>query len=554
MNTFVQPLIHEIESLSNEYKKMNRVQPISFEGYLTYTNEGNRTAFESDYFQRRKQLAVLVIDHYLHPEERDCRLLESLIWEICNEFTWAVPAHLPRNIVNKEARKCIDLFAAETAQTLSEASFLLKDRLSMMIQERVTFEIKQRIFVPYLAKKWFWESSRNNWNAVVPCAIGMTALYELQGQETLQLSVLTKVEENLGSYLEGFGEDGACEEGIGYWAYGFGYYLYYSELYERLKQDDKFFKKEKVKKIAEFPYYMMIAEDSFIPFSDYTNSHVPSGLITFCRQKFKINVPVKTQVGHVDDDHCYRFAHLFRTVLWGEMENNQIEPLSSNYFPDVQWFIAKHHTRVFAAKAGNNNESHNHNDVGNFILSKEGQLFLTDLGAGAYEKDYFDEKKRYAYLVNSSRGHSVPIINQQYERSGPFKAENIFFEEGLFSFDLQAVYPSSSQLALFNRTFKIEKSLKKILITDKFAFDLDKKNSVLEVFVTLYTPKVEGNTVFVYSGQDRCKVMFQTEDIQILEEEFLNHNGEKIRVYLIQARYELTKSEEIRTTILLDEE
>ena len=31
-------------------------------------------------------------------------------------------------------------------------------------------------------------------------------------------------------YLSGFGEDGYCSEGLGYWGYGFGHYLYLAQI------------------------------------------------------------------------------------------------------------------------------------------------------------------------------------------------------------------------------------------------------------------------------------------------------------------------------------
>ncbi|MDY4307971.1 hypothetical protein SNF32_14980 [Enterococcus mundtii] len=47
---------------------------------------------------------------------------------------------------------------------------------------------------------------------------------------------------------------------------------------------------------------------------------------------------------------------------------------------------------MFAAKGGRNDESHNHIDIGHFVFGTREDLFLTDLGAGEYTKDYFDEK------------------------------------------------------------------------------------------------------------------------------------------------------------------
>ena len=44
---------------------------------------------------------------------------------------------------------------------------------------------------------------------------------------------------------------------------------------------------------------------------------------------------------------------------------------------------------VLIAKAGHNDENHNQNDVGSFILHVNGESLLTDPGPGLYTRDYF---------------------------------------------------------------------------------------------------------------------------------------------------------------------
>ena len=39
-----------------------------------------------------------------------------------------------------------------------------------------------------------------------------------------------------------------------------------------------------------------------------------------------------------------------------------------------------------SAKGGNNGESHNHNDVGSFVLYCDGKPAVIDVGTGVYEK------------------------------------------------------------------------------------------------------------------------------------------------------------------------
>ncbi len=72
---------------------------------------------------------------------------------------------------------------------------------------------------------------------------------------------------------------------------------------------------------------------------------------------------------------------------------------------------------AFSAKAGHNNEPHNHNDLGHFILHGGGENLLCDLGAGLYTKAYFSPGRESIINISSS-GHSVPVINGTMQQSG----------------------------------------------------------------------------------------------------------------------------------------
>ncbi|MNV89055.1 hypothetical protein D3C71_1833170 [compost metagenome] len=69
----------------------------------------------------------------------------------------------------------------------------------------------------------------------------------------LLTEILFRTESSMRYYLEGFGEDGACLEGLGYWNYGFGYFTYYSDLLRsRSGRKLDWFHNDKVRRIARF--------------------------------------------------------------------------------------------------------------------------------------------------------------------------------------------------------------------------------------------------------------------------------------------------------------
>ena len=92
--------------------------------FAIYENTGNRLIYEDVYFERRKFLAVFGLKAILDGEERDIQKLEDILEGICAEECWALPAHVNR-MTDENWRTYVDLFAAETAQTLAEIASLL---------------------------------------------------------------------------------------------------------------------------------------------------------------------------------------------------------------------------------------------------------------------------------------------------------------------------------------------------------------------------------------------------------------------------------------------
>lgn len=168
----------EIEAARQEYVKRMRVSELSLKEFLSYTETGNRLTYEEQYFARRRELAVLSLSLLQDTDEQTENLLEQTLWEICNEYTWALPAHLPliENRYGTASPVWLDLFAAETGQALIETIELIGQKLSPFLKERIFQEVERRILLPFESRPWDWEEKENNWSAVIGGCIGMIAL------------------------------------------------------------------------------------------------------------------------------------------------------------------------------------------------------------------------------------------------------------------------------------------------------------------------------------------------------------------------------------------
>lgn len=222
--------------------------------FSIYARTGSRLEYERVYFERRRRLNTYVFMTLLEPD--NVRLLENLentLWSICEEYTWCLPAHLPSDHNAENIDQFIDLFSSETAFTLSEISLLLGERLPQLLRFRIRHEVERRIFRPFIeCGPYEWETARHNWSAVCVGSIGAAALLMLDDPAALT-DILLKTERSMSYYLEGFGDDGACLEGLSYWNYGFGYFTYYSDLL-RVRSEGRvdWFATDKVRSIAQF--------------------------------------------------------------------------------------------------------------------------------------------------------------------------------------------------------------------------------------------------------------------------------------------------------------
>ncbi|UJF15695.1 heparinase II/III-family protein [Jeotgalibaca sp. MA1X17-3] len=397
--------------------------------------------------------------------------------------------------------------------------------------------------MPFEEKEWEWERLENNWSAVIAGCIGMTALSLLPYNSDRQNQIIKRLETSFDRYLSSFGEDGACVEGVAYWSYGFGYYCYFAQKYQEKFKDDKYLANTKLKAIASFPYYTHIGKERFIPFSDSHDSEIPSGLLTFCRYTYKVRTPSVSKINSLHFDHCYRWAPLYRNLIWTEVYEEE-EASFCHYFKNSEWLIVKNvkENFVFATKGGRNDESHNHNDSGHFLIGNLDELFLTDFGAGEYTKDYFDDNHRYHFLHNRSLGHSVPIVNGQEQQFGEFGAIHAKYQELenkiLFSVDLQEVYTQTADILSYKRTWKYNPEQREIELEDQLKFATERENAVIQNFVSGCKPIILNNSVHWIGKNDELILHFQAneEEAFVLSEQIKTHGGEEVLVYRTELR------------------
>ena len=81
------------------------------------------------------------------------------------------------------------------------------------------------------------------------------------------------------------------------------------------------------------------------------------------------------------------------------------------FFESTGLLTARSSHYALAVKAGNNGDSHNHNDVGSFTLYKEGKPFLIDLGVETYSKKTFSKDRYEIWTMQSAYHNTVSFLD-----------------------------------------------------------------------------------------------------------------------------------------------
>ena len=483
-NPHTEKLIRDIRTAAEDFRKDTGSKGLTFDLYKIFFEKGSRLEYEAEYILHRKRLNAFVVmclsgEDYIHE-------LENAIWTICDEFTWALPAH-QGGIPVAEHPNRVDLFCAETAFMLSETLSLLEDRLNPMVADRMRFELRRRVIEPYKAGNAHL-TLHANWAAVCIAGIGAAVLYICEKEEANAL--IPQLVSQMEIFLDSFQADGCCLEGPLYWEYGFSHFCFFADLICHYTNGEiNLMQSEKVHNIALYRQKVTLGADKVVPFAD--SCHVykyHTGLSHFLAKTFEDILPIfeENEVTY-QEDLRQRFGALIRDFYWyDEKITGKNLPKGKYDFIDSMQFVFRKDKFVFAVKGGHNDEPHNHNDLGSFVLYADDTFILDDPGWSEYEDGYFGDG-RYNHICASSMGHSAPIINGKMQIPGK-DAKTVLLEntEDTVIFDASAAYGET-----FIRKYEVSET--GVTITDTF----DKDAEVTERLVTRIKPVVEGGVVTV---------------------------------------------------------
>lgn len=400
---------------------LDAIPQTTYTWYRRFADTGDRGAYEAPYTLKRQRLSAAAL-RMLLGEDRYWDAVHDYLWAICDEAEWVVPAH---------AGRAIDLYAADTGLILAETLVWLGDRLDGDVRHRVRQAIEARIFDRYFRFGFDhrWHQSHDNWNAVCNSTVAATFLL-LEPEPQRRAAAVRRALDGLRVYLDtAFASDGSTSEGVKYWHYGVSGFVVFAEMLRACSGGAiDLLDSDRVRQIAAYPAKLCLPGGLFASFADSPERVAFNpGIVTRLAERAAVPA-LYTLLVPPPEPESHGLPSLLRFILW-QTDTPLASPappappaLPDATLPDAGIVRLVASTAAgfpvaFMVKAGNNGENHNHNDIGSFILSVDGENLLADPGPGRYDRDYFGDR-RYESVFANSYGHSVPRIGGQRQGTG----------------------------------------------------------------------------------------------------------------------------------------
>jgi len=454
--------------------------------YLEFSINGNRSRYEGPYFERRNRLVDLVLAECMEAKGRFMNEIVNGVWTILEESSWVIPAHIS---AQRDAsglpdveEPVVDLFSAETVALLAWVHYLVGpqiDEVSPLINTRILREVNERVLQPCMERDDFWWMAFsgdhiNNWNPWCN-SNWLTANLLLETDNDRRLAAVEKILRSLDFFIASYRPDGGCDEGPGYWGRAAASLFDCLELlYSASDGKINFYEEPLIKEMGRFIYRAQIDGRYFINFADapakvgiagdlvhrYGNrigDKNMAGLGAYAaKERLAASPGVSGSLGRA----LPALANL-RELISAEAFQPHVRDV---WLDGVQVMAARSKAGTseglyLAAKGGHNAESHNHNDVGNFIVYVDGHPAIVDAGVGTYTRKTFSDE-RYEIWTMQSAFHNLPTINGVMQQEGRnFAASDVRYEKknsyAQLSMDLAGAYPESAGAISWKRTVRL---------------------------------------------------------------------------------------------------
>ena len=497
--------------------------------WLRFTQNGDRTVWEHAYFARRRTLCALVMAEAVTGAGSYLPAIADLAWAICEESAWQLPAHnsyirdTPQLPLPDVTRPIVDLFAAETGALIATVYGLLGaalDGYAPGFSVRLKGEVERRVLAPYRTAHFWWmgngEEPMCNWTPWCTQNV-LLAAAQCAPAETLPVYV-KQAAYSIDCFLKDYGEDGCCSEGAQYYRHAALTMFNALDLLCRIAPGvfDDVWAEPKIRNMAEYIVNMHIAGPYYLNFADCSPLAGARGVREFLFGQRVASAPLMTlaardwadalqqpdpdRLHHPDDSEGINLYYHIQTALAEQKvlalaQSAAPAPPRDMWYPSVGILVCRRGAYALGAKAGNNADSHNHNDVGSVTLYKNGAPLLIDVGVETYSKKTFSPQ-RYEIWTMQSSWHNLPEFepeSAQYQQQPglEFAARDVAVSDALdaITMDIAPAYGAVPGLGFYRR--RVQLSANGLTLQEETDFS----RTVALTLMSVEKPAVEGGTV-----------------------------------------------------------
>ncbi len=483
----------------NHYIKEGE-QYLSFEwksitatSFLEVFRSGDKSANENQIFSKRNALGSLILAECIEHQGRFLEQIANGIWSTCEETVWSVGAHLKYRgnhdgLPDTKEGHPLDLYSLSTANLIAFAEYMLGeelDTLSKAITHRMRRELYKRTVEPYLTRnddRWMGGKS-GSLNYQTPwCTYNALSVILLSCQdEKSRKFALLKGARSLDRYYQSLSHDGSCDEGPEYWTLAGLRLIESIDLIQNaVKGGKELFRDEKIRNIALFYRRTHIDKEWFLNFADTpakVKSTIPYNLYYLAKLmelpelegeatvQFRANPNPETLRPDYEIARHMIVLSYFDQLL---QSTAKAQPVTKVWYPDIQVMVSRELPQygkglLLAAKGGHNGERRNHNDIGSFIVFKNGNPVFIDVGNTQDQSS--DRTKRSPY-------HNLPYLQEGEQKTGKeFCATKVSYSttsvQDRFSMDLSGAY--GLQEGFICRQFVFDRENQWITVTDRLS-------------------------------------------------------------------------------------
>jgi hypothetical protein len=360
--------------------------PMTDEIYLSFFTSNDSETSKRLTVKRRLLFSTMVWAECLLNNGKYISAIESAIKDFLSLKSWNFPAE-DRKKLNFEGRQyTINLSAADYAIELANAAYLLADKLKPATHQQIKDALYLRVFNPTLqaiknnnsSDEFTSLTSIGNHNAATLSGVTGAALAAINSRD--ERAVFVAIAERYSkNSINGFLDDGYCTEGLGYFNYGMRHFSVLREnIFKATSGKIDLFADPKLKKIALFAPGMEIINGVYPAIGDCDPDIRPDNyLMSYLSRSLKLNITGYEKYASDGPANAplinlmYFFPNTASATTTA-MSKISDEVLRSYFNKAGVLTVRPKKGTAFnmgaTLKGGNNNEQHNHNDIGSLRL------------------------------------------------------------------------------------------------------------------------------------------------------------------------------------------